>query len=112
MYQVWVKPKNIEAAKKLREKFEMLDDFFKFHHTIGADRIYKKENGELILSRRKLTKMEDHGLSLYDRCDEAIFVSVYAHDDYYHLKQTEKDLKKAMRSAFGSLEYYVIKRYW
>lgn len=98
MYQIKVKPRTTAAAIKLREKFRTLDELFQKLH--ANSRIDKKEHLE-------------HGLKLWDFSDEqSLCVYVSGHEDYYHLKQTKKDLKKAMKEVLGSLREYKIKKYW
>lgn len=95
MYSVSVKPKTKEAMRLLKEKFNSIDDIFKSIHP-------KFKSKETI---------EDHGLKLYD-WGETAQIYVHAHYDYYHLKQTEKDVKQAIKKALGSTKNYEIKRQW
>lgn len=95
MYSVSVIPKTEEAKRLLKEKFNTIDDIFKSIHP----RFKGKET------------IEDHGLRLYD-WGETVHIYVHAHNDYYHLRQTEKDVKQAMKEALGSTKNYEIKRRW
>ncbi len=96
MYQVWIRPKNKEAAKKLKDNFKTLDDKFKEIH--DQDFTIKNERFE-------------HGLNLYENND-SILVTVHAHDNYYHLKRTKKDVKMAVKEVFGSTDDYKIRKIW
>lgn len=84
-YEIYLHPKNKEAAEILRGKFKTLDDKFIELHKI---RVHNLED------------LDGHGLTLYGE-GEKTFVHTYAEWELEHMQETMKDLRKAAKIVLG-----------
>ncbi len=97
MYSVTITSKSQPASEMLKREFSTIDDKFKERHNQNF-----AVHGEAFR----------HGLKLFNLHDGNVCIFVHAHNDYYHLKETYKDVKKSLAEVMGSLEGYVIEYSW